>query len=322
MKDSFGRTINYLRLSITDRCNLRCRYCMPEEGILQQQCSDILRYEDFLQIVRAATRLGVRKVRITGGEPLVRKGVLDFLQQLSAVPEIEEIALTTNGVLLSGMVDDLKAAGVERLNVSLDSLQSQTFSQITRGGSLDKVLLGLNAAEAAGLKLKLNIVVMRGINDREILDFARLSLDHPWAVRYIEYMPTIREPGWRERLVSGAEILSLLQQNFPLESISGGRYCGPAKPYRISGAPGSIGIITPMSEHFCSACNRIRVTATGLAKSCLFNEPAVNLRPYLHSGEGDLGKVLQEVISAKPLRHQMTVEETMAAPFSMANIGG
>jgi cyclic pyranopterin phosphate synthase len=322
MQDAHGRIINYLRLSITDRCNLRCRYCMPAAGVPQQQCGDILRYEEFLRIVRAAVRLGVRKVRITGGEPLVRKGVLDFLRQLSHIPAIEEIALTTNGVLLPGMALDLKAAGVERLNVSLDSLQAPTFAEITRGGSLSEVRKGLEAAQAAGLKLKLNMVVMRGLNDREILDFARLSLSHPWAVRFIEYMPTIREDGWRERLVSGAEILTQLRQHFQLDSISGGRFCGPAKPYRIAGAPGTVGIITPMSEHFCGSCNRIRVTATGQVKSCLFSEQAVELRPHLQAGEEEISRILQEVINHKPSRHQMDAEATMSAPFSMANIGG
>lgn len=322
MQDLHGRTINYLRLSITDRCNLRCRYCMPAEGISKQRCDDILRYEELLQIVRAATRLGVRKVRITGGEPLIRKGVLGFLQQLTDTPGVDEVVLTTNGVLLPRMAADLKRAGVERLNISLDSLQPQTFAEITRGGSLAEVLDGLEAAEAVGLKLKLNMVVMRGINDQEICDFADLSLIHPWSVRYIEYMPTIREEGWQERLVSGAEILKRLQQHYPLESISSGQYCGPAKPYRIAGAQGTLGIITPMSDHFCNSCNRIRVTATGRLKSCLFSEQAVELKPLLPLGEEEIVRVLREVISNKPARHRMDSEATMAAPFSMSNIGG
>lgn len=322
MNDNYGRSINYLRLSITDRCNLRCRYCMPALGIQKQKCEDILPYEDFLHIVAAATQLGVRKVRITGGEPLVRKGVLGFLRQLSALPNVEEIAVTTNGILLPQMAVELKAAGVERLNVSLDSLQQQNFADITRGGSLTEVLKGLDISEKIGLKVKINMVVMRGVNDSEIFDFANLSLRHAWSVRYIEYMPTIREKGWQGRLVSGADILAQLKQHYNIEAISGGRYCGPAQQYQIEGAKGTIGIITPMSDHFCSSCNRIRITSTGLAKSCLFSDQTIDLKPSLLAGESEIIKILQQVISNKPLRHTMDDEETMVAPFSMAGIGG
>lgn len=322
MEDPHGRTISYLRLSITDRCNLRCRYCMPASGIDQKPCEEILRYEDLLSIVRAATQLGIRKVRITGGEPLVRKGVIPFLTQLSALPDIEEIAVTTNGIMLPQMATALKAAGVERLNVSLDSLQAPRYAEITRGGSLAEVLKGLDIAEKAGLKIKLNMVVMRDINDSEIFDFAELSLSHDWSVRYIEYMPTIREAGWRGRLVSGAEILAQLGQRYHLDPVSTGRYCGPAKPYRISGARGSIGIITPMSDHFCGSCNRIRVTSTGLVKSCLFSDQSTDLKPSLLKGEAELINTLKQVISHKPIRHLMDSEATMASPFTMAKIGG
>lgn len=322
MVDNHGRVINYLRLAITNRCNLRCRYCMPASGIDQQRCEDILPYEDLLRIVKTATQLGVRKVRVTGGEPLVRKGVLGFLRQLAAIAQIEEIALTTNGLLLPEMAEELKSAGVVRLNVSLDSLQQQNFRDITRGGSLSQVLKGLDVAEKAGLKIKINMVVMRGINDNEIFDFANLSLNHPWSVRYIEYMPTIREEGWQGQLVSGREILAQLNNRYNLISVSSGQYCGPAKPYQILGAKGSIGIITPISDHFCGSCNRIRVTATGQAKSCLFSEEDVDLKPFLAGGEKELFQALRQVIDDKPSRHQMQSEETMVSPFSMANVGG
>jgi len=321
MRDTYGRTINYLRLSITDRCNLRCRYCMPATGVLTKECGDILHYEGLLRIVSAAVTLGVHKVRITGGEPLVRKGVHGFLQKLAALPGIEEVALTTNGLFLTEQAQALKDAGVQRLNVSLDSLQKKTFCEITRGGSLAKVLKGLDIAEA-GLKIKLHMVVMRGINEQEIVPFAALSLDRPWAVRFIEYMPTIREAHWQHELVSGADILSLLQDNFQLESISSGRYCGPAKPYRIAGATGSVGIITPMSDHFCGSCNRIRVTSTGMAKGCLLSDNAVDLKPALKLSNFELCQVLRGVISNKPSQHQMGSEKNKSKPFSMASIGG
>ena len=322
MRDSHGRRINYLRLSITDRCNLRCIYCMPAMGVPHIDCKEVLRYEDFLRIVSTATELGIRKVRITGGEPLVRKGIIKFLSQLSAIPGVEEIALTTNGLLLADKAQLLKEAGVQRLNVSLDSLQPKTFAEITRGGSLSSMLAGLDAAEAAGLGIKLNMVVMRGINDQEVLSFAALSLNKPWSVRFIEYMPTLRENGWQNRIVSGAEILAQLRQHYPLQAIPVERYCGPTKPYRIEGAMGTIGIITPISDHFCSSCNRIRVTATGLAKSCLLSNSAKDLKPYLWRSTGELYSVLQQVINNKPRRHHLGCKQPITTPFSMASIGG
>lgn len=322
MRDYHGRTINYLRLSITDRCNLRCRYCMPATGIEQCRHAEILRYEDCLKIVRAATGLGVRKVRITGGEPLVRKGVVPFLADLARLPGIDEIVLTTNGVLLSSMAGDLKKAGVKRLNVSLDSLQRHTYAFMTRGGSLTAVLEGLEAAEAVGLNIKLNMVVMRNINDHEVLDFAELTRRRPWMVRFIEYMPTIREPGWRSQMVSGREILARLNWSYPLQPLTRGPCCGPAQPYRISGAPGTIGIITPISDHFCGDCNRIRITSTGQVKSCLFSDTAMDIKPHLAYGTEHLRRVIRDVITRKPARHDLLQEDSTNAPFPMAQIGG
>ncbi len=322
MKDQHGREINYIRLSITDRCNLRCQYCMPANGINHKDCEQILRYEDFLRIVTAASELGIHKVRITGGEPLVRKGVIGFLEKLSSIPGVEEIALTTNGILLAAKAQALKNTGIQSLNVSLDSLQPKIFTEMTRGGSLEAVLAGIRAAEAVGLKIKLNMVVMRGINDQEVLSFAALSINNPWSVRFIEYMPTIRETGWRNRIISGADILAQLQQKYPLESISSGRYCGPAKPYRIAGAKGTIGIITPMSDHFCSFCNRIRVTSTGLAKSCLLSDDAIDLKSYLNLPQSELRSALRQVIKNKPSRHHLGCKQNTTMPFSMSSIGG
>ena len=323
MKDSYGRTINYLRLSITDRCNLRCCYCMPAEGVTAKNCDEILRYGDMLRIVEAAVTLGIRKVRVTGGEPLVRKGVIPFLHRLSGTAGIEEVALTTNGLLLDGMAGDLRRAGVSRLNVSLDSLERETFAKITRGGDLEKVKSGLVAAEEEGLKIKLNMVVMRGLNDHEVVPFAALTLEKPWSVRFIEYMPTIREPQWRDRIVTGAEVLGQLEGHFALQTISSGRYCGPAKPYRIPGARGTVGIITPMSEHFCGDCNRIRITSTGQAKSCLLNDMALDLTPCLRSGDENLLRnALRDVIDGKPRQHRIAENPQLCAAFSMAKIGG
>jgi len=323
MHDALGRTINYLRLSVTDRCNLRCHYCMPAEGIEQLGHTDILSFEELLQIVTAASQIGIRKVRITGGEPLVRKGVIGLIEDIAQVPGIEQVTLTTNGLLLNGQVQALWDAGIRRLNVSLDSLQAHTFSEISRGGDLQKVLSGLEEAENAGMKIKLNMVVMRGVNDQEIVPFAALSQQKPWSVRYIEYMPVIREKGWQQKIVTGSEILQRLQEVFTLEEISRTLYCGPAKPYRIKNALGTVGIITPMSDHFCGSCNRIRVTSTGFAKSCLLSEGGIDLKSALQQSDPEaLQNALQQVISDKPSEHHLNSDPEGSTPFSMSKIGG
>ena len=323
MKDSFGRNINYLRLSITDRCNLRCRYCMPATGVETRQHDDILRYDEMLRIVAAATHLGIHKVRVTGGEPLVRKGVIGFLQQLADLQGIDEIALTTNGILLADYAQALSAAGVKRLNISLDSLNPDTFKDITRGGNLKQVLAGIDKAEQVGMKIKLNMVAMRGVNDHELLDFAALSRHRPWSVRFIEYMPTIREQQWQERIISGADILALLNKHYQLESLTTDHFCGPARPYRIADASGTLGIITPMSEHFCGSCNRIRVASTGFAKSCLMSNEMTDLRPFLgNRQQAELIDTLKTVICGKPEYHRLGSDPDSTTPFSMASIGG
>ncbi len=319
MHDKLGRTINYLRLSITDRCNLRCCYCMPATGVPACEHGDILRYEELLKVAEAAVSLGIEKVRITGGEPLVRKGLISFLNQLGSLSGLSEMTLTTNGLLLEETAEQLKAVGVNRLNVSLDSLDPQTYAQITRGGDLKKVLAGLEAAEQAGLRLKLNMVVMRGINDHEVENFAALSQQHPWSVRFIEYMPTIREAAWKNRVISGGEILERLKQTFALSFLSTSRLCGPAKPYRIDGAIGTVGIITPMSEHFCGNCNRIRVTSQGFAKSCLLSNQSRDLKPALAEGGEAVKLALSEVIAGKNLQHHFMDED---GSFQMSCVGG
>ncbi len=323
MKDNFGRNINYLRLSITDRCNLRCHYCMPADGVDQKRHTEILRYDEMLRIVDAATVLGIRKVRITGGEPLVRKGVVGFLQQLAKLHGVDEIALTTNGILLEEHVQALNEAGVKRLNISLDSLKPDTFKKITRGGDLNRVLMGIQKAEQEGFKIKLNMVAMRGVNDKEILDFAELSVHHNWSVRFIEYMPTIREQHWQQRIISGKDILALLCQHHQIETLTTDHFCGPARPFRIAGACGTIGIITPMSDHFCGSCNRIRITSTGQAKSCLMSSKRTDLRPYLgNRQQTELINILKMVIYGKPEYHQLGSDPDSITPFSMSHIGG
>jgi len=321
--DSIGRTINYLRLSVTDRCNLRCTYCMPEAGIDKIAHGDILSYEELYRIARTAVSMGIDKIRITGGEPLVRKGIVHFLHQLSEIPGLEQLVLTTNGVLLEEMATDLYAAGVQRLNISLDSLNPKTFSQISRCGDLTRVLAGIEAAKACGFPIKLNMVVMRGINDHEILDFATLATSSAVTVRFIEYMPAIREHDWQRHVVPGTEILSRLAQRFSLIPLEQAKMAGPARNFRIAGTPGTLGVITPVSQHFCSDCNRIRVTASGLVKGCLFAESEADLKPALRSDSSALlAQALKAIIDTKPVRHQMNPDECHHQAFSMSSIGG
>ena len=321
--DAHGRKINYLRLSVTDRCNLRCQYCMPAGGVEKCTHANVLRFEELYEIAAAAVSLGIEKIRVTGGEPLVRKGILPFLERLAGLDGLRELVLTTNGTLLPKMAKDLRAAGVRRLNVSLDSLHPVTFSHITRGGRLADVLDGLQAAEQAGLPIKLNVVAMRGINDGEILDFAELTLRKPYAVRFIEYMPAIQEENWQERVVTGAQILETISSRYQLVPAATQVCAGPAQNFLIPGAQGMVGLITPLSGHFCATCNRIRVTSTGRVRSCLFSDQGTDIRPVLARRDpAQLAETLRRLVVSKPGMHQMSVAESEHTPFSMADIGG
>ncbi|MDD2310178.1 MAG: GTP 3',8-cyclase MoaA [Desulfuromonadaceae bacterium] len=324
LRDTFGRRINYLRLSVTDRCNMRCFYCMPAEGIQDVGHDAVLSYEELQLIAESAVGLGIEKIRITGGEPTVRAGIVEFLAKLAAIPGLRHLALTTNGQLLEQMASDLYRAGVQRLNVSLDSLNPQTFREITRGGDLGKVLAGLDAAVAAGFPPpKINIVIMRGINDGEILDFAELTRSRGNSVRFIEYMPAMKDEGWQRLCFPGEEVLQRIREHYPLEAVDKGTFAGPSQDYRLPGAKGSIGIITAVSGHFCSDCNRIRVTARGQAKGCLFSDEKTDLNPFLRPPDrGGLTKVLQEIVRTKPEGHSIRCGDYTHSNFSMAQIGG
>ena len=321
--DTYGRRIRYLRMSVTDLCNLRCRYCMPPEGVRKLPHDDILSFEQLLRIARAAVSLGIEKVRITGGEPLARKNLVQFLGNLAAMEGLQELVLTTNGTLLWKYAHALRSAGVQRLNVSLDSLRPETFSSLARGGNLESALDGIAAAEQAGFpSVKINTVVIRGMNDDELLDFAAMTLRTPRQIRFIEYMPTTTAPDWSSAYVSGDEILRRLREVYELEAIPSAKSAGPAAVYRIPGAMGTIGVITPISNHFCASSNRIRVTASGVIKGCLFESGGVSLRPYLNRSDDELRDVLLQVLRAKPNRHHLTDNTTQIAPFAMSQIGG
>lgn len=324
LKDGHGRKINYLRLSVTDRCNLRCFYCMPEEGVQDVGHNSVLSFEELQMIAECAVGLGIEKIRITGGEPTVRAGLVDFLTRLAAIPGLRHLALTTNGMLLEQMAADLYKAGVQRLNVSLDSLNHRTFREITRGGDLQKVLAGLDAAIAVGFPPpKINVVIMRGVNDGEILDFAELTRTLGCSVRFIEYMPVVKEEGWQRLCLSGQEVLQRIREQYPLETVDRGVYAGPSQDYRIPGATGTIGIITAVSCDFCSDCNRIRVTARGQAKGCLFSDQKTDLLPFLRPPDRDgLCRTVQRIVADKPEGHSIRCGEYEHSNFSMAQVGG
>lgn len=322
--DSFDRPINYLRLSVTDRCNLRCLYCMPPEGIGWLPHGDILRYEEILIIARAAAELGISKVRLTGGEPLVRADLNKLVSMIAGVRGIDDISLTTNGMLLARHARELKDAGLRRVNVSLDSLDPGNFRRITRYGELDEVLRGIEAAHAAGLEpIKINMVAMRGVNDQEILDFARKTLDDGWHVRFIEFMPVgERQDEAERRFIPIAEIMERLK---PLGRIEPHRLAGngPAKYYRLPGASGTIGFIGPVSEHFCFQCNRLRLTAEGKLRPCLLSDEEIDLREPIRRGASveAIQHLIGRAIAAKPKGHNLALG-TAPHNRNMCQIGG
>jgi len=326
LKDSFGRTLDYLRLSVTDRCNLRCRYCMPEEGIPSIPHGEILSYEELLRVAAATVRLGVRKIRVTGGEPLVRKGIVGFVRQLAALPGAPEIVLTTNGLNLAGMAQELKDAGLSRVNVSLDTLREDRFSGITRREGLSQVLEGLRAAEAAGLvPIKINMVPILGVNEDEIVDFARLTLRHPWEIRFIEYMPVSDNLGFApEQRFSAQSIMEELSRLGILLPIPRSGPAGPARLFRYSDAEGRLGVIPAVSNHFCGECNRLRVTADGRIRPCLFSDEEIDLKNALReaNSEQELEELIATAAGAKPEKHRIGAADFQPGNRQMHGIGG
>lgn len=322
--DQYGRVIDYLRISVTDRCNLRCRYCMPAAGVPLLPCNDILHWEEILTIVRCAVRLGIKRVRLTGGEPLVRKGLLEFVRLLAATPGLEDISLTTNGTLLAEQAAALRAAGVRRVNISLDTLRPKRFTAVTRRPGWPAVWRGLTAALAAGLTpVKLNVVVLRGFNDDELVDFARLTYRWPVHVRFIEYMPlgapdmagTDPFMPWRE-MRRQVETVGTLT---PADGADG----GPARLFRLPDAPGLVGFITPMSEHFCGHCNRLRLTADGKLRPCLLSDREIDIKSAIRSGDAAaVMACLRQAVLAKPAGHHLTAGTDAALHRGMRQIGG
>ena len=306
--DQFGRTIQYLRISVTDRCNFRCRYCMPLEGLPWLPKSDILSYEEIAEVVRQLAPLGLRRVRLTGGEPTIRPQVSRLVAMLRAVPQVEDIALSTNGVKLPALASELAVAGLDRVNISADSLRADRIVAIARRDlGFDPVKAAM-AAESAGLDpIKLNVVVMRGTNDDEVVDFARLTLEHPWHVRFIELMPVGEmETLTDEHVVPSDEVLSRISTALGRLEASGGpaRGNGPAAYWRLAGARGTIGVITPMTHTYCGSCNRVRLTADGRLRTCLFGDHEVDLRTPLRSGI-PLEPFVRQAMAEKPQAHAL-----------------
>lgn len=328
-RDDFGRAINYLRVSVTDRCNLRCIYCMPSEGIDKHAHQEILRYEELLLIIRAAAELGICKVRITGGEPLARLGIVDFVGMVAAIPGIDDLSMTTNATLLARHAQALAEAGLQRVNVSLDSLRPERFEKITRRGHLEDVFAGVEAARAAGLEpIKFNVVVVRGLNDDEIADFARRTVTDGWHVRFIELMSIGANVDWAgDGIVTVPEMRARVQEEVgPLQAVHGPPGSGPARYYTLPGAGpegGTLGFIGAKSEHFCASCNRLRLTADGRLRPCLMSDREIDLRQALREGGGaaEIKPLLAQAIRSKPARHHLD-EALSPRDRTMAQIGG
>jgi cyclic pyranopterin phosphate synthase len=327
--DAYNRPISYLRISVTDRCNLRCVYCMPPQGVPKRSHDEILSYEEIETVVRAAAELGITKVRLTGGEPLVRPGVVDLVRMLARVDGIDDLAMTTNGILLGDYAQALAQAGLQRVNISLDTLQAERFQRITRCGQLEDVLAGMKAAREAGLEpIKINTVLIRGINDDEVVDFARETIEPGWHVRFIELMPlgseTTVADDWQDHGVSAQEVReqieSTLGKLIPAKITVGN---GPARYYRLPDAKGTIGFITPISEHFCYQCNRLRLTADGHLRPCLLSEREIDLRTPLRAGAGveQVKTLIRQAIESKPMRHHLNERQAPAGRV-MSEIGG
>jgi cyclic pyranopterin phosphate synthase len=324
VEDSLPRKINYLRISITDRCNLKCFYCTPWEEREKLPAPEILRYEEMLRIASVAVGVGIRKVRVTGGEPLVRRGVVDFILGLHRVPGLKEVCLTTNGVRLQELAPALYDTGLRHLNLSLDTLHRDRYRELTGSDNFLEVKAGLEQAEALGFHpIKINCVVLKGINDDELLNFALLAREHPYQVRFIEFMPTVSRRRWARHFLPMAEVRRRLQVLGPMEAKTRKDTAGPARTFRLPGFPGELGFISAISEHHCPTCNRLRLTAAGKLRPCLFGAAELDLKGPLRQGVDDefLGNLFQEAGRLKEGASPLLPGSSLPCR-SMASIGG
>lgn len=315
MLDKFDRKINYLRISLTDLCNFRCKYCMPEGGVLKKQRSELLTFEELYYISHIFVENGIDKIRITGGEPLLRKGVEKFVESLGNIEKVKDLAMTTNASMLAKKAETLKKAGLNRVNISLDTLNPETFEKLTKG-NLKDVLEGIKKAEEVGLKIKINTVLLKGINDREINDFINLTKDNEIDVRFIEVMPIGPTADYaKSKFLSCDQII----ESSELIKIENDDISSPAKLYKLDGAKGRVGFIEPISHNFCEYCNRIRLTSDGKLKPCLHNDKVIDLKTALRNGE-DIRPLIEKALSIKPQKHNLNKGENIIE--SMNRIGG
>lgn len=323
--DKYSRNLNYLRISITDRCNLRCLYCGPREDFPRLAHEEILRYEEILRLVHIGVGLGISKVRVTGGEPLIRKGVYAFLKELNSIENLTDVSLTTNGVFLKDNIYSIKDAGIKRINISLDSLDRGKYEKITGLDAFRQVWQGIHMALKAGFSpIKINVVALRGINDNELVDFARLSIHYPFHIRFIEHMPfgAIAEPSGQYLLTP--EIRSTIEVLGKLRPVDKGVNDGPAERLKFRDAPGEIGFIRPLSRHFCGTCNRLRLTANGQLRSCLLSDRQEDLRTPLRNGRPDneLAEIFLRAVEHKPSEHHLNCGRPNRLNGHMSSIGG
>ncbi len=327
LNDSVGRRVSYLRISVTDRCNLRCRYCTPEDQFPLLDHQDILTYEEILTVVRALVPVGIDKVRLTGGEPLVRKGIEQLVAWINDINGIHDISLTTNGVLLAEKGKDLRDAGLSRINISLDTLKKEKFSYITRRDYFSRVMQGVETALSLGFSpVKINVVAMRGFNDDEIIDFAALAEKLPIHVRFIEYMPIGSGTGWQAgQFISTEEIRRRIEDHYGLlQPIPTDNCAGPAEVYSLPGGSGRIGFIGALSNHFCDRCNRVRITADGRLRPCLLADIEFDLKTHLrHGADAEAIRALFfQALAKKPKSHGMSCNSVKKCVRLMSSIGG
>ena len=324
--DGHGRSIGDVRISVTDRCNFRCQYCMPAEGLPWLDRSALLSYEEIERLVRLLAAMGVHDVRLTGGEPLVRKELWRLVERLAVIPDVEDLSLTTNGYLLTRQVEQLVAAGLKRINVSLDSLAPDRFFQLTRRDSLAQVLEGLEAAQAHPelRPIKVNVVALKDFTEDEVLRFAEFARQNPYEVRFIEFMPLDADRAWtRDKVLPNAEIVRMIDQVYPLEAVGRERH-GTARRYRFADGHGEMGFISPVTEPFCGDCNRIRLTAEGELRTCLFSMTETDLREPLRSGatDNELEEIIRDAVWRKELKHHVNDPGFVQPARTMSRIGG
>ncbi len=327
LQDPYKRRIDYLRISVTDRCNLSCVYCKPRAAMKALSHRDILTYEEILRLVAIAVPLGISRVRVTGGEPLIRRGIVDFIASLKKEGGLEDVSLTTNGILLEELAEALLAAGKPRLNISLDSLKPERFHRITGTDSWDRVWRGISRAEELGFfPLKINVVPVKGMNDDEVVDFARLTLDRRLHVRFIELMPIGANACQRkDASVPSSEIQTAIEQEFgPLVPFTSGTSAGPSDNYQVPGSRGVIGFISPITRHFCGSCRRLRLTADGKIRPCLLSDTEIDIKSPLRGGcdDRELERLLRLALEIKPERHYINDTETGCFQRTMSKIGG